>query len=170
MPVRALLCDRDGTLIADVPYNADPDRIEPLPGVLGALARAREHGLKLGVVTNQSGIARGLFDHGQLARMHERLEAVLGPFDVIRACPHDVVDSCACRKPQPGLVLAAADALGVAPSECVVVGDTLADVEAARRAGAVGLLVPNAQTRHDEAGAAGAVAWSFADAVERILS
>jgi|SRR5690349_11723598 D-glycero-D-manno-heptose 1,7-bisphosphate phosphatase len=170
MPVRALLCDRDGTLIADVPHNADPDRIEPLPGVVGALVRARGHGLKVGVVTNQSGVARGLFDLGQLARMHERLEVLLGPFDVIRACPHDVADSCACRKPQPGLVLAAADALGLAPSDCVVVGDTLADVEAARRAGAFGLLVPNAQTRPEEVGAAGSVAWSFADAVERILS
>jgi D-glycero-D-manno-heptose 1,7-bisphosphate phosphatase len=170
MPVRALLCDRDGTLIVDVPYNSDPDLMEPMPGVVRELARARAHGLKVGVVTNQSGLAMGLFDHQQLSRMHERLEALVGPLDVIRACPHEAAASCACRKPRPGLVLAAAEDLGFAPSECAVVGDTWADVEAARRAGAFGILVPNARTRAEEVGAAHAVAWSFADAVERVLS
>jgi D-glycero-D-manno-heptose 1,7-bisphosphate phosphatase len=167
--VRALLCDRDGTLIEDVPYNGDPARIMPLDGVAAALDRARQRGLKIGVVTNQSGVAKGLFDHTDLEAMHARLETLLGPFDVICTCPHDEDAGCSCRKPAPGLILQAAAHLGVPAPRCAVLGDTFADVEAARRAGAVGVLVPNEHTRPEEISGAELVARSFGEAVGRLV-
>ena len=102
---------------------------------------------RLGVVTNQSGVARGLFSREQLRAVHARLCELLGPFDVIVACPHDDEDGCTCRKPRPGMVRLAADLLDVDPSACVMIGDTGADVAAANGAGAVGVMVPNDRTR-----------------------
>jgi histidinol-phosphate phosphatase family protein len=168
--VEALLCDRDGTLIEDVPYNADPSRVIPLPGVAEALARARRHGLRSAVVTNQSGVARGLFGTRDLEAVHERLDDLLGPFDAICACIHDNDDGCSCRKPQPGLIVAAAAALGVEVGLCAVVGDTGADIEAARRAGALGILVPNGRTLRDEIANAPIVAPTFVEAISRVLA
>src|SRR5215217_7320835 len=98
----------------------------PITGVADALARVRQRGLKTAVVTNQSGVARGCFDIAALRAMHDRLDELLGPFDAICACPHDDRSRCACRKPEPGLVLEAADAVGVPPDECAVIGDTIA--------------------------------------------
>jgi len=149
-PVRAVLFDRDGTLIHDVPYNGDPDRVEPMPGAAAAVRAARRHGLATGVITNQSGIARGLFTRAGADAVNARVAALLGPFGTVRLCPHGEWDRCGCRKPAPGMVLAAAVDLGVAPHECVVIGDTGADVAAARAAGARAVLVPAPQTRPAE--------------------
>lgn len=166
----ALLCDRDGTLVTDVPYNDDPEQMAVLPGVGDALRRARQRGVRIGVVTNQSGVAKGLIAPERLARLHDRLEQLLGPFDVIVSCPHDAADRCACRKPEPGLVLAAAASLDLEPGECVVVGDTWSDVAAAERAGATGILL--AATPHDvDARAAQAIVRpDLASAVDLVLS
>ena len=170
MPTQALLCDRDGTLVVDVPYNNDPEQLVPMVGVVGALARARRAAVRTGVVTNQSGVAKGIVSPAELEALHARLDALLGPFDVICACPHDETEGCTCRKPQPGLVLQAAETLGVPASACVVIGDTIADVEAADAAGALGILVPNVRTEAREVRAAPLVAWSFAEAVACALS
>ncbi|HEU4841226.1 MAG TPA: HAD-IIIA family hydrolase [Ilumatobacteraceae bacterium] len=166
----ALLCDRDGTLILDVPYNADPSRVEPLPGVAAALTRARQAGMRVGVVTNQSGVARGLVSHEALRDVHARLGELLGPFDVIVSCPHDDDDGCTCRKPRPGLVRQAADLLGLDPAACVMIGDTGADVAAATGAGAIGVMVPNDRTRPVEVNDAAHVCADFAAAVDEVLS
>jgi histidinol-phosphate phosphatase family protein len=147
---RAVLFDRDGTLIKDVPYNGDPELVEPMPGAVAAVTAARQAGLRIGMITNQSGIARGLVSRAGAEAVNARVAALLGPFDVVRTCPHGPADGCPCRKPAPGMVLAAAAALGVAPHECAVIGDIRADVEAARAAGARGVLVPNARTQADE--------------------
>ena len=109
----AVLFDRDGTLIVDVPYNGDPRRVEPMPGARAALDRLRAAGLRLGVVTNQSGLARGSFSDAQLTAVNRRVEELLGPFDTWQICPHDDSAGCRCRKPAPGLVTAAAAALGL---------------------------------------------------------
>ena len=167
---RALLCDRDGTLVADVPYNHDPDLVDPLPGVADALARARAAGLAVAVVTNQSGVATGRIRPDELDAVHRRLDEVLGPFDAIVHCPHGPDDGCRCRKPQPGMVLEAAQRLGVAPSACVMVGDTKADVAAAYGAGAVGILVPNDATMPLELRGVAHVCEDFATAVDVVLS
>ncbi len=148
--VRAVLFDRDGTLIRDVPYNADPDRVEPVPTAAVAVRTARRHGLAVAIITNQSGIGRGLFSQADAEAVNARVGQLLGPFDAMWLCPHGEADGCGCRKPAPGMVLAAAAELGVAPHECVVVGDIGADVAAARAGGARGLLVPALQTKPAE--------------------
>jgi histidinol-phosphate phosphatase family protein len=166
----AVLFDRDGTLVEDVPYNADPDEVRAMPGARPALDRLRAAGLRLGVVTNQSGLARGLFTAGDLARVHARVEELLGPFDTWQLCPHAPADGCGCRKPEPGLVLSAASALGVPAARCVVIGDVGTDVAAARAAGARAVLVPTPVTRPDEVRSAPAVAADLPSAVELALA
>jgi histidinol-phosphate phosphatase family protein len=170
LPPLAILLDRDGTLIEDVPYNDDPDRVRPLPGVGQALERARRAGVKLAVVSNQSGIGRGLIEPGQLRAVNRRVEQLLGPLGPWLICPHAPEQRCACRKPAPGLLLAAAARLGVPPWRCAVIGDIGADVEAARAAGARGILVPTAQTRREEIAVAAELAETFAEAVDRLLT
>ena len=141
----AVLLDRDGTLIEDVPYNGDPDKVRPVPGARAALDRLRAAGLRLGVVTNQSGLARGLFTARQLARCTRRVEELLGPFDTWQVCPHDDARPAApAASRAPGLVHAAARALGTVPDRCVLIGDIGRDMTAALAAGAAGVLVPTA--------------------------
>ncbi|MFI1968611.1 haloacid dehalogenase [Streptomyces cinnamoneus] len=149
-PPAAVLFDRDGTLVEDVPYNGDPGRVTPVPGARAALALLRRHGVRTGVVTNQSGVARGLLTMDQVRRVNERVERLLGPFDVWAVCPHGPDDGCRCRKPAPGLVLAAAGDLGLSPARCAVVGDIGSDMAAAAAAGALGVLVPTSVTRPEE--------------------
>ncbi len=165
----AVLLDRDGTLIEDVPYNGDPEKVRPLPGVRAALDRLRAAGLRLAVVTNQSGLARGFFDEEQMRAVHARVEELLGDFDAWLVCPHDDADGCDCRKPAPGLVHAAARELGTSAARCVLVGDIGRDVGAALAAGAAGVLVPTPVTRPEEVAAAGWVAADLPSAVDEIL-
>ena len=148
--VRAVLFDRDGTLVHDVPYNTDPALVAPVDGAREVLDELRRTGIRVGVVSNQSGIARGLITPAQLDAVNGRVDELLGPFGTWQVCPHASADACACRKPAPGLVLAAAAALGVEPSECVVIGDIGADVGAALAAGARAVLVPTPVTRVEE--------------------
>ncbi len=167
--VRGLLFDRDDTLVVDVPYNADPRLVVPVPGARRAVGRARAAGLALGVVTNQSVIARGTATREQVDATNARVDELVGPFDVWCVCPHDADDDCACRKPRPGMVLDAADRLGLEPSELVVVGDIGADVGAALAAGAQAVLVPTPRTRQEEVDAAPTVAATIEDAVALVL-
>jgi histidinol-phosphate phosphatase family protein len=165
----AVLLDRDGTLVVDVPYNADPERVVPVPGARGALDRLRASGVLLAVVTNQSGIGRGLMSADDVAAVNQRIEALLGPLGPWLVCPHDPEAGCACRKPRPGLVLQAASRLGVAPDRCAVVGDIASDVRAAAAAGARGVLVPNERTRPEEIVAAPEVAGNLGEAVDLLM-
>jgi HAD superfamily hydrolase (TIGR01662 family) len=167
--VKAVLFDRDGTLVEDVPYNGDPERVRPVEGAREALALLREHGIRTGVVTNQSGVARGLLTDADVRAVNRRIDDLLGPFDVWGVCPHGPDDDCHCRKPQPGLVLWAAGRICTAPEDCVVIGDIGADVEAARRAGAHGILVPTPETRPEETVSADHVAPDILTAVRAVL-
>ena len=154
----AVLFDRDGTLVVDVPYNGDPTRVQPVPQAAAALARLRAAGIATAVVTNQSGIARGLLTRADADACHARLAELVGPLGPVLVCEHGPDDACACRKPQPGLVLQAARALGVDPRDCAIVGDIGADVGAALAAGARAVLVPTSVTRQEEVDAAPLVA------------
>lgn len=165
----AVLFDRDDTLVHDVPYNGDPDRVRPVPGAREALDRLRRAGLRLGVVSNQSGLARGRFTHRDLQRVNARVEESLGRFDTWQICGHGEGEGCGCRKPAPGLVKAAAQALGTTPERCVVVGDIGTDMAAATAAGASGILVPTPATRAEEVAAAPATAGDLRGAAELIL-
>jgi histidinol-phosphate phosphatase family protein len=166
---RAVLFDRDGTLVHDVPYNGDPARVRPVEGAAEAVARLRAHGLRLGVVSNQSGVARGLLTTEQVSGVNAEVDSRIGPFDTWQVCPHGPEDGCACRKPRPGMVRRAARALGVRPEECVVVGDIGADVAAAQAAGARSVMVPNGSTRPEEVAAAPVVVTDLGQAVDLIV-
>jgi histidinol-phosphate phosphatase family protein len=163
---KAVLLDRDGTLIEDVPYNGDPNKVEPVPGAAEALDRLRS----AGIPTNQSGVARGLISDDEVTAVNERVEELLGPLGPWFVCKHAPEGGCDCRKPLPGLVLQAAQRLGVRPADCVVIGDIGADVQAALNAGAKAILVPNARTRADEIDAAELIAPDLSTAVDLILS
>jgi histidinol-phosphate phosphatase family protein len=167
--LRAVLFDRDGTLIEDVPYNGDPELVRARPRARAALDRLRRHGLPIAVVSNQSGVAHGLLAADQVERVNRRVAELVGPIATWAVCMHGPDEGCACRKPRPGLVLEAAARLGVAPERCAVVGDIGADVEAARAAGARAVLVPTPVTRAEEVAAAREVAPDLDAAVSRLL-
>jgi HAD superfamily hydrolase (TIGR01662 family) len=165
-----VLFDRDGTLVHDFPYNGDPEWVRPVDGAKEALDRLRARGVRVGVVSNQSGVARGLITRDDVEACNARLEHLLGPFEVIRYCPHGPDDGCSCRKPAPGMVKDACAELGVDPARCVVVGDIGADVDAAAAAGAVGILVPTPVTRKAEVAAAAHAVETLAAAVDDVLA
>ena len=165
-PLRAILFDRDGTLVDDVPYNGDPRLVSPVPQAESALRRARSEGLLVGVVSNQSGVARGLLTRDELAAVNAEIDGRLGPFDTWQVCQHGPDDGCECRKPRPGLVLAAARELRVRPEECAVIGDIGSDVLAARAAGSRAVLVPTRDTRPDEIAGAPWVAANLEEALD----
>ena len=166
---RLVLFDRDGTLIEDVPYNGNADLVKARPGARAALDRIRAAGVATGIVTNQSGVAKGLIHAADVERVNRRVAELLGTFDVIMVCTHGPEDGCGCRKPRPGMILEAAARLGVEPAECVVVGDIGADVEAAAAAGARGILVPNARTNPAERLGASEVVADLEQLVDRLL-
>ncbi len=142
---RAVLLDRDGTIIVDKHYLADPAGVELERGAVRGLARMRALGLLLICVTNQSGVAKGLFDRARVDAVNARVDALLAcegvTIDGWYVCPHGSDSGCDCRKPAPGLALAAAREFGLDLSRAFVIGDKLSDVELARAVGARGILV-----------------------------
>jgi D-glycero-D-manno-heptose 1,7-bisphosphate phosphatase len=152
--VKSVFLDKDGTLIEDVPYNVDPARVRLAPGAGDGLRALAAAGYRLVVVSNQSGVARGLFPESALAAVERRLRellaghgAALGGFYY---CPHYPGGSvtayavgCECRKPRPGLIVRAATELGIDAGRSWMVGDILDDVEAGRRAGCRTVLLDN---------------------------
>lgn len=149
--------DRDGTLIRDVGYLNDPDRVEWLPTVREGLAQLKAAGARIVVVTNQSGVARGTVSMQQLTAIHRRMEADLSAVGVTLdgwfLCPHHPDDGCACRKPNIGLVeqsRKAAEQSGYVRRREYVVGDMARDIELGHRIGARTLLVATGPSSQDE--------------------
>jgi D-glycero-D-manno-heptose 1,7-bisphosphate phosphatase len=142
---RHLLLDRDGTIIHNRHYLADPNGIEFLPGALAGLARLRDLGFDFVLVTNQSGVGRGYFSEERLGEIHDRLEALLGAAGIrlagIYYCPHAPEFDCDCRKPRTGMVLRAARELGFSPVDSVMIGDSVADIQLAHNLGIPGIFV-----------------------------
>jgi len=166
----AVLLDRDGTIVRDVPYNGNPDLVEPMPGAAEALARLRSAGIPLAVISNQSGVGRGLIERTDVDAVNARIEDLLGPFDAWFVCPHTDADGCECRKPMPGMVNQAAEHFGVPTRRVVVIGDIGADMGCARAAGARSILVPTPVTLPPEIMAAPCLAATLTDAVDLVLS
>ena len=137
--------DRDGTLNIDSGYLKSPDDLTVLPGVGAALAKLKQAGARLIVVTNQSGVGRGYFTSKDLEAIHSKLRLLLAEdgvtLDGLYFCPHHPDDRCNCRKPARGMVDRALAELHVDLSRAYVVGDSARDVELARQVGAKGLLV-----------------------------
>ena len=131
----AVLFDRDGTLVDDVPYNGDPERMVVRPSARCAVDRLRALGLRICMVTNQSGVSRGIIARDDVDRVNERLADMLGGLDVVMVCPHAPTDRCGCRKPEPGMITEACAQLSLSPEDCCLIGDSDSDMEAASRAG-----------------------------------
>jgi histidinol-phosphate phosphatase family protein len=149
--------DKDGTLVEDVPYNVDPELIRLAPGAAKGLQQLAQAGYPLVVISNQSGVARGLFDEADLLPVQRRLRELLADLDVPLAgfyyCPHHprgrvkrYSRPCHCRKPSPGLILQAARELRLNLSRSWFVGDILDDIEAGKRAGCQAVLIGSGET------------------------
>ena len=148
MSVRHLILDRDGVLNREAPacgYILRPEDFHWLPGSLEALAMLHQAGVRLSVATNQSAVGRGLMDQARLesihARMQEEAEACGGPLAAVFCCPHAPGAHCDCRKPAPGLILAALQAGAIPAAQTLVVGDDVRDIEAAQAARVAAVLV-----------------------------
>ena len=141
-----LILDRDGVINQDSDdFVKSPAEWLPLPGSIEAIAKLSRAGFTVAVASNQSGLARGLFDRAALRAMHRKLrklvEAEGGKVARIVICPHGPHDGCACRKPMPGLLLRLARHFNTSLEGVPVVGDSLRDLRAAARAGAEPVLV-----------------------------
>jgi D-glycero-D-manno-heptose 1,7-bisphosphate phosphatase len=140
----AVFVDKDGTLVHDVPYNVDPERITLAPGAQQAVEAFARNGFRVIIVSNQPGAALGLFDEARLGDVERKLRVLLnGRFDAFYYCPHHPEAGCACRKPGPGMLLRAAREHGVDLERSWMIGDILDDVEAGRRAGCRTCLIDN---------------------------
>ena len=139
---RAVFLDRDGVINRKLPENAyvrDPSEFEFLPGAREALSIMRGLGFLLVITTNQRGIARGFMTDNDLEAVHGHMIAELQrnniELDRVYYCPHDVHEQCGCRKPEPGMILAACNDLHVDVARSYMVGDSASDVAAGRKAG-----------------------------------
>jgi D-glycero-D-manno-heptose 1,7-bisphosphate phosphatase len=134
-----LFLDRDGTLMEDPGYVSHPDQVRLVPGIAATLKRFREAGYALVIVTNQSGIGRGLYTWDDYDAVAARLEALLAAegvaFDAVLACGHAPDEGCGWRKPAPGMIREAATMLALDLRRSLLVGDKLSDLEAAAAAG-----------------------------------
>lgn len=158
-----MLLDRDGTIVVDRDYLADPAGLEFLPGAAEGLQRLHAGGYRLVIISNQSGVGRGLFTLERLRQVNARLEEMLdqagAPLAGIYCCPHRPDEGCPCRKPNIDLVRQAAHELHFDPAAAVVIGDRDSDIELGRRIGATTIrLVPATPTApaHQAAPGAGA--------------
>lgn len=153
-PRAAFFVDRDGTLVREVGYLADPADLELLPGAADALRAVRAAGHPVVVVSNQSGVGRGLFPaasvYEAMARLRTLLRAHDAEPDAIYFCPHRPDAGCPCRKPAPGLLERAADDLRLSLRHSVMVGDKLLDAATGRAAGGQGVLVRTGYGRDEE--------------------
>jgi histidinol-phosphate phosphatase family protein len=156
MARRALFLDRDGTLIPDTGYPSDPAEVTLIPGVVAALLAALESGWALVIISNQSGVARGLLTPDQAALVQARVASLFGQHGIVFAgayfCFHGPDDGCGCRKPEPGMILTAARDLDLDLQASVMIGDKPSDLGAGRAAGCRtvafgGLNAPDADAR-----------------------
>src|SRR5256712_4571620 len=146
--------DRDGTLNFDPGYLNQPEQLRLLPVAGQAVARLNRAGFKTVVLSNQSGVARGLSTQGQLEAIHQRLRELLSEdsarLDGIFICPHHPDDGCACRKPAPGMVQRAQRELGVSADNAIVIGDKASDMALARNVGALAVFVRSGNVPEEE--------------------
>lgn len=141
----AVFLDRDGTLIDDVGYPRDPATVHVVAGAMSALRELSRLGFALVVVSNQSGIARGLVSTAEAAAVHESFVSLCAAegvqFDAVAYCPHGPTDGCGCRKPAPGMLLDVAGRHELDLERSFMVGDKASDMEAGRRAGCHTILI-----------------------------
>lgn len=142
---RAVFIDRDNTICRDVPYCSRPEDLELMPMVADGIRLLSEHGFKVVVITNQSGVARGYFTEEMLSQIHQKMQndlAKQGAFvDAIYYCPHHPDDNCNCRKPKPAMILQAARDLDIDINKSYIIGDSDMDTEMGKKAGCLTIVV-----------------------------
>ncbi|OWK40830.1 D-glycero-alpha-D-manno-heptose-1,7-bisphosphate 7-phosphatase [Fimbriiglobus ruber] len=152
MPPTAVFLDRDGTIIEDVNYLARPEQVRLIPGAADAVRRLNARGVPVVVVTNQAGVARGMFPEERVGEVHAHLSKLLAEHGAMingyYYCPHHATEGvgayrieCACRKPAPGMLLAAARDLNIDLTRAWMVGDKVDDARAGAAAGCRTILV-----------------------------
>lgn len=162
MPHPAVFLDRDGTIIKEAEYLSDPSGVELLPGASAGIQALRAAGFRAVVTSNQSGVARGYFDEQAVQRVNQRVQVLLeqagAGLDGVYYCPHyaqGVTEpynrDCECRKPAPGMLLAAAQDLDLDLSQSWVVGDKAADIAFGARQGLRTVLVMTGYGRETQA-------------------
>ncbi len=148
---KAVFLDRDGTISRDVPYCSRVEDFEILPAVPEAIRLLKQNGFKVVVITNQSGVGRGYFTEVTLVQIHEHMEKELARHnarvDAIYYCPHHPDDGCECRKPKPGMLLKAADELGINFARSFMVGDSGMDIRAGKAVGCQTVLMVNGSNK-----------------------
>jgi len=158
MQKKAVFIDKDGTLIPDIPYNVDPEKITLCTGAAEGLKLLSRHGYACIIVSNQPGIALGKFGEKELDAVKAKIAYLLQqhgiPLSGFYYCPHHPSkSSCACRKPMPGLLLRALEDHHLDTQQCWMIGDILHDVEAGNRAGCKTILIDNGNETEWEKGA-----------------
>jgi D-glycero-D-manno-heptose 1,7-bisphosphate phosphatase len=166
----AVFLDRDGTLIEDVGYPRDPSEVRVLPGTAEALRRLESGGMLLVIVSNQSGVGRGIVTTAEAAAVDAEFRRQFAERGVTFAgvyyCPHGPEDGCGCRKPEPGMLIRAAEELKIALAASFMVGDKASDSSAGKRAGCRSVVL---NPRGEAATDADLIADDWSDAVSFIL-
>lgn len=154
--LKAVFFDRDGVLMHDHGYVADPQHVELITGVVQLLQSLQSHGVKMFIATNQSGVARGYFPLTSVHAIHDRLFALLGQefFSEVMICPHhpngtipEFSIRCECRKPASGMIEPIMRKYFLQASQCCFIGDTVTDIQAANAAGIRGYLFQGGNIR-----------------------
>jgi len=152
MKNKAVFLDRDGTINIDVHYLDDPDNFTMYPGVGEGVKTLKDHGFKIIIITNQSGIGRGYFSEAQLSAIHERMIDIFRNYDVrvddIFYCPHHPDDQCSCRKPHTGLFEKAILRHDIDAARSFMIGDKSLDIEAGKKMGTKTILIPEPHVRN----------------------
>ena len=146
MQYQLIICDRDGVINHDTPdYIKSVDEWLPISGSCQAIAKLYKHGYKIAIATNQSGIGRGLYDEHTYRKIEQKMIDAIqqegGACDYIAFCPHTPEDNCQCRKPKTGMLQDIFQRSGIASDQCLFVGDSLRDIQAAQAAGCTPVLV-----------------------------
>jgi len=179
---KAVFIDKDGTLIPNIPYNVNPDRITIDNEIVEGLRLLKKENFLLIVISNQSGIAKGYFEERDLEAVWNKISALLQKhrlnIDAFYYCPHEpggIVErysiECNCRKPLPGMILKAASELKIDLTQSWMIGDILNDVEAGKRAGCSTILIDNGnetEWKMTEARTPDFIATNFLEAASRI--
>jgi len=144
---KAIFIDKDGTLIPNIAYNVNPDKIHLMAGVQAALRQLVKQGYKIVIISNQPGIAHGYFTTTDITRVEQKIGALLREEGLMLSgfyyCPHLPADQCQCRKPRPGLIKKAARDLQIDLQGSWMIGDIMDDIEAGNRAGCQSILLDN---------------------------
>lgn len=172
---RTVLIDRDGVIVkVRTDYVKTLEEMEILPGAIEALAELSKNHHRLFVITNQSAIGHGLTTREEVDRMHERISSEVrqmgGAIEAFLVCPHTPNDGCECRKPKPGLLFQARDKYGVDLDSAVLVGDAATDIQAARAAGCMSILVLTGMSATGDGTGSDYTVKNIQQAVELILA